>query len=59
MLCAAENGAHMSSPISRETDHTIGFAFVDDTDLVCFEQGNLRLFSDKIVYNMQQGIYRW
>ena len=58
MLRAADNGAHMSSPISREVDHIVGFAFVDDTDLVCFQQGNLRL-SDEIMNNMQEGIDRW
>ena len=58
MLRDAENGAYMTSPISNDPDHIVGFAFVDDTDLVCFQQGHLRL-TDEIMQNMQQGIDRW
>ena len=58
MLRTAGNGAHTRSPISNEKDHVVGFAFVDDTDLVCFHQEHLRLRSE-IMQNMQEGINRW
>ena len=58
MLRSAQNGAHMKSPISKEPNHIVGFAFVDDTDLVCFRQGEL-ILEDAIMENMQQGIDRW
>ena len=32
MLRTAGNGGHFISPISKEYSHTVGFAFVDDTD---------------------------
>jgi hypothetical protein len=34
MLRTAGNGGHFVSPISKEKSHTVGFAFVDDTDLI-------------------------
>ena len=55
---AADNGAHMLSPIMQEVDHIVGFAFVDDMDLVCFYQDRLRL-SEEVMQNMQGGIDRW
>ena len=58
MLRKAENGAHLQSSISKEPNHIVGFAFVDDTDLVCFDQSNINL-AEEIMENMQQGIDRW
>ena len=58
MLRSAQNGAHLQSAISKEPHHVVGFAFVDDTDLVCFNQGNLRL-TEEIMEDMQQGIDQW
>ena len=58
MLRSANNGAHTLSPISNEADHIVGFAFVDDTDLICFHQEHLRLPCE-IMQDMQEGIDRW
>ena len=58
MLRAAEKGAHLQSAISKEPNHIVGFAFVDSTNLVCFEQERLNL-SEEIVEKMQQGINQW
>ena len=34
MLRAAGGGGHFVSPISNETSHSVGFACVDDTELL-------------------------
>ena len=48
----------MMSPISKINDQIVGFAFVNDTDLVCFHQGNLCL-TDEIMQNIPDGIDHW
>ena len=34
MMRAAGNGGHFASAISNQRSHVVGFAFVDDTDLI-------------------------
>ena len=58
MLRSANNGAHLQSSISKEPNHVVGFAFVDDTDLVCFRQEEINL-TEEIMLDMQTGIDRW
>ena len=37
MLKSAENGGHFISPITKEYSHSVGYAYVDDTDLLQFD----------------------
>jgi hypothetical protein len=41
MMRKADNGAHLLSAIGREAAHIVGYAFVDDTDLVQFDQRDI------------------
>lgn len=59
MMKSAGNGIKYRTPISKEVDSFIGFAFVDDTDIV---EGDLRmghLDIDDVFDKMQDAIDRW
>ena len=47
------------SPISKVTDNLVGFAFVDDTDLVEGDLTSTDLTYSDIHKKMQEGINRW
>jgi hypothetical protein len=59
MMRKADNGAHLLSAIGREEAHIVGYAFVDDTDLVQFDQRDIRLTATEVMQEMQEGIDRW
>ena len=52
-------GTYLLSPITKELDHIVCFAFVDDTYLLCFKQDNLHLDAGDIMKHKQQGIDQW
>jgi hypothetical protein len=54
MLRNADKGAHLLSSISKEAAHFVGFAFVDDTDLVTYRANDFEIFEE-----MQESIDRW
>jgi hypothetical protein len=58
MLRSAGNGGHFISPISKEYSHTVGFAFVDDTDLIHLDMRQSESENDAMS-KMQQAIDRW
>ena len=58
MLRTAGNGGHFVSPISKEKSHTVGFAFVDDTDLLHLDMRKNETEAEAM-NNMQQAINRW
>jgi hypothetical protein len=58
MLCTAGNGGHFISPISKEYSHTVGFAFVDDTDLI-HQDMRKKETEAEAMDKMQQSINRW
>ena len=59
MLRAKGNGAKFVSPISHEHTHIVGFAFVDDTDLITFDMEMNTVDWDEITHKMQEAIDRW
>lgn len=59
MLRAADNGAHLVSPISKEYSHTVGFAFVDDTDILHFDMRNDPEPINQAMTKLQETINRW
>ena len=59
MLRTAGNGAHIISPLSEEASHIIGYAFVDDTDLITLDMRDINKEADEIMSNMQESIDRW
>lgn len=59
MLRTHGNGAKFKAPISKELSHIVGFAFVDDTDLITFDMQSDNRDWDDITTQMQQAIDRW
>lgn len=59
MLRAANNGAIFISPLSQETTRIVGFAFVDDTDLVMFDMTNDKIQWEAIQGEIQKSNDRW
>jgi hypothetical protein len=59
MLRTADKGAHLLSAISKERAHFVGFAFVDDTDLLTFRADDFNITADEIFDDMQESIDRW
>ena len=59
MLRTAGNGAFITSPLSKETSHIVGYAFVDDTDLITMDMRDINMEADEIMSNMQDSIDRW
>jgi hypothetical protein len=58
MPCTAGNGGHFVSPIIKEYSHTVGFAFVDDTELIHVDMRHTE--TEQIAMNkMQKTIDRW
>ena len=59
MMRDADHGIYLQSPLSQEDDHFVGFAFVDDTDIV---EGYLKT-ADFTIYDimtsMQEAVNRW
>ena len=55
----ADKGAHLLSAISKERSHFVGFAFVDDTDLLTFRADGFNITADEIFEDMQESIDRW
>ena len=59
MMRTAQHGLHIISAITKERSNIVGFAFVDDTDLV---QGNIMnhdITADEVMEEMQTAILRW
>ena len=59
MLRTAGNGAHIISAISKEPSHIVGFAFVDDTDLITINMQDRHITTNDIMEDMQESIDRW
>ena len=59
MLRAADNGGHFISPITKESSHLVGYAYVDDTDLLQFDMRNNMITTRHTMEQMQITINRW
>jgi hypothetical protein len=52
MMRNADNGAHLISAIGKEEVHIVGYAFVDDTNLVQFDQRDIQITSIEVMQEM-------
>jgi hypothetical protein len=59
MLRDAGNGAFFIEPISKKSSHLVGYAFVDDTDLVQFDLRDPQETEEEMLDKMQDAISRW
>ena len=59
MLRAKGHGAKCVSSISQELTHVVGFAFVDDSDLITFDMFEEEKSWDELQDCMQEAINRW
>jgi hypothetical protein len=59
MMRSAGNGGHFIEPISGKTTHTVGFAFVDDTDLIELDLRHADISTATTMSKMQDAITRW
>ena len=59
MLRVKGHGAKFFSPLSKELTHIVGFAFVDDTDLLTFDMFDSEKSWDTLSDCMQEAINRW
>ena len=59
MLRAAGHGAKFKSPISHENTHIVGFAYVDDTDLITYNMTDENISWETVGAEMQEAINRW
>ena len=59
MLQTAGNRAFITSPLSEENSHIVGYAFVDDTDLVTMDMRDINMEVEEIMSNMQDSIDCW
>ena len=59
MLRKAGNGGHFVSPISKQNTHIVGFAYVDDTDLIQIDMRNIDNDTEEVMRKMQEAIDRW
>ena len=58
MLRAADNGGHFISPITKEPTYLVGYAYVDDTDLLQFDMRNNMITTRHTMEQMQMTINR-
>jgi hypothetical protein len=58
MMRSAGNGGVFVEPISGKVSHTVGFAFVDDTDLIELDLRE-HITTAQTMTNMQAAIQRW
>jgi hypothetical protein len=56
MLCEKGLGAKFRSALSNESTTLVGYAFVDDTDLVTSDPGGSK---EKIIQKMQHSLDAW
>jgi hypothetical protein len=56
LLCSKGFGCKFSSPISQDTLQFIGYAFVDDTDVI---ESKLNRNYAEVVKNLQQAVDTW
>jgi hypothetical protein len=59
MLRAAGNGGYFTQPISQEISHSVGYSFVDDTDLLQYDSRDENATIDETMEKMQSTIDRW
>ncbi len=59
MIRKADGGAHLMGAISKETAHIVGYAFVDDTDLIQADMRSETITVEETMQKMQVTIDMW
>jgi hypothetical protein len=59
MIRAAGNGGYFIEAISKSLSHLVGYAFVDDTDLIQFDARDRNMSLEEVMDKMQDSINRW
>ncbi len=59
MMRSAQNGGFLEEAISGKRHHIVGFAFVDDTDIIDIDMRDDKRTLDEAAESMQQAIHRW
>lgn len=59
MLHKAGHGCHFISPISKEYSHSVGMAFVDDTDITQADMRDPSITTEEVMEELQRAINRW
>ena len=58
MMCTAKHGVKFEAPLSHETNNILGFAYLDDTDLVEGHLTNMKLTIEDVMENIQEALNR-
>ena len=59
MMREAQNGGFFEEPISNISHHIVGYAYVDDTDLIEVKMRDDNNSLEEAVERMQEAIHRW
>ena len=59
MMQTAGHGTYLKSPISQHLSYYMGYAYVDDTDLVEYQANDPTIIIDEVMNKMQRVIDRW
>jgi hypothetical protein len=59
MLCSAGNGGHFIDAILKNQSHSVGYSFVDDTDLIQFDARDQSMREEEVLDRMQESINCW
>ena len=59
MLQETGDGGHFISAITGEYSHTVGYTYVDDTDLIQVDLRNVTIGVQEVMEHMQNAINRW
>lgn len=59
MMRTAGNTLKFETPLSQEKDEIVGFAFVDNTDIVAGDLSSTSLTFEEVAHSMQEGIDCW
>ena len=59
MLRTAGNGGKFTSPVTQTKTHIVGYAFVDDTDLITLDMNDDEITTEEVMEAMQSAIQRW
>ena len=59
MLREKHKGGFFTSPITKHTSHIVGYAYVDDTDIIIMNNNGINLTMEEVVDDMQEAINIW
>lgn len=59
MLREAQKGGKFTSPITKNRTHIVGYAYVDDMDIISMNNQDINLTADEVMEDMQLAIDIW